>query len=73
MEFGKVKMVILTAKIFFSFRILAKIKYLLNDYKGALMDLNRADKIEPDNHVILRYPALAFTICALSLMLYFRY
>lgn len=35
-------------------RILAKIKYLLNDYKGALADLNRADQAEPDNHVTLR-------------------
>jgi hypothetical protein len=30
------------------------------------MDLNRADKVEPDNHVTLRYPTLAFTTCALS-------
>lgn len=42
-----------------SFRILAKIKYLLNDYKGALVALNRADKVEPNNHVTLRYPILS--------------
>jgi hypothetical protein len=36
------------------FRVLAKTKYLLKDYKGALVDLNRADRARPDNHVTLR-------------------
>jgi tetratricopeptide (TPR) repeat protein len=36
------------------FRVLAKTKYLLKDYKGALVDLNRADRARPDSHVTLR-------------------
>jgi len=49
------------------FRILAKIKYLLNDYKGALMDLNRADKVNPDNHITLRYVILVYLIYLLRI------
>ena len=41
--------------------LLAKTKYLLNDYKGALGDLNRLDKVHPDNHITLRYQFLNFT------------
>jgi hypothetical protein len=37
-----------------SFSVLAKTKYLLKDYKGALFDLNRADRACPDNHITLR-------------------
>lgn len=53
----------------FSFRVLAKIKYALNDFRGALSDLNKADKLDPNNHILLRYSAFVFIICALLLVL----